>query len=108
MRLHSLLVLVLLSVTPIVALADIPPPPGAEERYRAQLIRQAGYACNDEPRLERATPQQEEDFAARRLTVAVVLCRGGERYLVGTPFRRRGAPDPSAPPTAAPDVQKLH
>ena len=106
MRFHPLLFL--LSFTPTLALADLPPPPGTEERYRAQLIRENGFACNDEPRLERATPKQVEDFAARRLNVVVAICRGGERYLVGTPIRRRGPPDPNAPPPAAPEVQKLH
>ena len=106
MRLHSLLFA--LSVVPTLARADIPPPPGWEERYRADLIRQAGHACNDEPRLERATPIQETAFAARRLDAVVVLCRGGERYLVGTPVRRRGAPNPNDPPPSAPEVQKLN
>jgi hypothetical protein len=106
MRFHVLLLLV--SVAPAPAWADIPPPPGAEERYRAEVIREAGYLCNGEPRLERATAQQEQDFVARRLNVVVARCAGGERYLVGTPFRRRGAPRPDDPPPARPEVVKLN
>ncbi len=89
------------------ALADVPPPPGAVERWHAELIRNAGFSCNEQPEFGTATPAQQASFTARGLEVRLVLCRGGLRYLVGTPPRRYGRPDPSLPPPPQPVVEKL-
>lgn len=89
------------------ALADIPPPPGSEERYRGELIRKAGHSCNEQPTIAGATDQQRESFMAKGLSVVEVRCSNGQRFLVGTPPRRYGAPRPDAPPPAEPVVQKL-
>lgn len=89
------------------ALADIPPPPGAEEAWRGELVRKAGYTCEQQPKMQRATSAQEESFAAKEMVARVIQCADGGRYLVATPRRRYGAPNPNAPPPPEPVVQKL-
>ena len=89
------------------ALADIPPPPGAQERWHSELIRSAGFACNEQPDFGATTPAQQASFAARGLEVRLVECRWGRRYLVGTAPRRYGAPQPNQPAPPAPVVEKL-
>lgn len=89
------------------AFADIPPPPGAEEAWRGELVRKAGFACEQQPKMQRATSAQEESFAAKEMVARVIQCSDGGRYLVATPRRRYGAPNPNAPPPPEPVVQKL-
>ena len=89
------------------ALADIPPAPGAEEAWRGSLVRDAGYACEQQPKMQRATSAQEKSFAEKEMEARIIRCSDGGRYLVATPRRRYGAPNPNAPPPPAPVVQKL-
>jgi hypothetical protein len=89
------------------ALADIPPPPGAQERWHSELIRTAGFECNEQPDFGPTTPAQQASYRSRGLDVRLVECRWGRRYLVGTPPRRYGAPQPNQPPPPAPVVEKL-
>ncbi len=57
--------------------------------------------------MQRATSAQEESFAAKEMVARVILCADGGRYLVATPRRRYGAPNPNAAPPPDPVVQKL-
>ena len=75
---------------------------------RGELVRKAGFACNPQPKMERASQAQEESFAAKELVVRVILCADGGRYLVATPQRRYGAPNPNAPRPPDTVVQKLN
>lgn len=96
-----LLPVLLLLATPVAA--DVPPLPGTYERYLAELIRQAGYQCTDQPSIRQATPQEQKDFQAQGLKVSRVVCGDNRTYLVGTPPRAQ----PNGPWPPEPVVQKL-
>ncbi|MCK8783893.1 hypothetical protein M0638_05795 [Roseomonas sp. NAR14] len=92
---------------PMAPRADVPPPPGYRERAIASLIVAAGHACPEVTGLGAADPQDAARLAAQGLDAALATCSGGARYVVGTPRRRYGAPDPNAPPLPAPQVWPL-
>jgi hypothetical protein len=87
---------------PAYAGADIPPPPGAAEAYRRDLIRQAGHACDDPVVLRAATSAQEEEYRAKGLQAQLARCGNGKAYLVATPPRR--PPPPNSSPRPEPVV----
>ncbi len=96
---------------PIMALpsawADIPPPPGSQERAAAALIRDHGHACPNVTRLA-AAPQADADALAKQgLDASTAVCDNGKRFVVAFPFRRPGPPRPDAPPPATPVVKPL-
>lgn len=90
---------------PASAGADIPPPPGAAEAYRRDLIRQAGHSCSDPVVLKQPTSEQEESFRLKRLQPVVAQCGNGKRYLVATPPRR--PPPPNSDPWPEPVVTPM-
>lgn len=92
----------------VVARADIPPPPGAEKRSAAALIRGAGYACADVDRFEEPPAEGAAKSFPEGLSVTTAVCSDGKRFLVGTPPRRRpGPPMPDAPTPPQPVVRPL-
>jgi hypothetical protein len=91
---------------PVSAGADVPPPPGALEAYRRDLIRKAGHECTDPVVLRAATSEQEESFRQKRLQANVAQCGNGKRYLVATPPRR--PPPPGEAPWPEPVVLLLN
>jgi len=95
-----------LLLLPMSAGADVPPPPGALEAFRRDLIRKAGYECADPVVLRQATSEQEESFRQKRLQANVAQCSNGKRYLVATPPRR--PPPPGEAPWPEPVVQPLN
>lgn len=90
---------------PVSAGADIPPPPGAAEAYRRDLIRQAGHSCSDPVILKQVTSEQEERFRGKGLQPVVAQCGNGKSYLVATPPRR--PPPPNAGPWPQPVVMPM-
>jgi hypothetical protein len=95
MRLSSMVALVL-AILPVQAQADLigpgqrpprPPPPEAEERWKASVaIRDAGHDCAeiqglDRPALEDAPVVGRKDYRAWR-----VRCSNGRTFLVGLPY----------------------
>ena len=83
-RIGTLILIVLPLAVP--ARADMPPPPGVAEREHAAVIRAAGYACDDEPTLARATREQfDEYWRGRELSPRIVHCKDGHDYLVALP-----------------------
>jgi hypothetical protein len=110
MQLLSCLVIVL----PVAALtlaaparADVPPPPGSQERAAAALIREHGHDCARVTRLSAAPRDAAESLARQGLNASTALCDNGKRFLVAVPFRRPGPPRPDAPPPATPVVRPL-
>jgi len=95
-----------LLLLPMSAGADVPPPPGALEAYRRDLIRKAGFECADPVTLRAATSEQEESYRQKRLQANVAQCGNGKRYLVATPPRR--PPPPGEAPWPEPVVQSLN
>src|SRR5262249_11796367 len=68
-----------LAVSPSVAVAQSPSPPGVHERELAQIIRQAGYDCREVERIEvKASP----DPAFDSLRPEVAICKNGKKCLV--------------------------
>lgn len=102
MRKRLLAALVML---PVSAAADIPPPPGAAEAYRRDLIRQAGHSCSDPVVLKQAASEREESFRLKGLEAVVAQCGNGKSYLVATPPRR--PPAPNAGPRPEPVVMPM-
>lgn len=90
-----------------VARADIPPPPGSQERAAAALIRDHGHVCARVTRLSAAPADDAEALAKRGLDASTAHCDSGKRYVVAFPVRRPGPPRPDAPPPATPVVKPL-
>jgi hypothetical protein len=91
----------------LAARADVPPPPGSQERAAATLIRDHGHACARVIRLSAAPAADVEAFARQGLDASTALCDTGKHYVVAVPFRRPGPPRPDAPPPATPVVKPL-
>ena len=90
---------------PVAAGADVPPPPGALEAYRRDVIRAAGHDCADPVTLRAATSAQEESYLAKGLQPVVAQCGNGKKYLVATPPRR--PPPPGEGPRPDPVVMPM-
>jgi len=89
------------------ARADIPPPPGSQERAAAALIRDHGHACPRVTRLAAAPEADSQALAKQGLDASTAVCSNGTQFLVAVPFRRPGPPRPDAPPPATPVVRPL-
>jgi hypothetical protein len=87
--------------------ADIPPPPGSQERAAAELIRDHGHACTRVTRLAVAPKEDADTLADRGLSASTAVCDNGKRCVVAFPVRRPGPPQPNAPPPATPVVKPL-
>jgi len=98
-------ILAALVLFPVSAGADIPPPPGAAEDYRRDLIRQAGHSCTEPVVLRQVTSEQAESFRLKGLQPVLAQCGNGKRYLVATPPRR--PPPPNSGPRPAPVVMAV-
>ncbi|HKU95125.1 MAG TPA: hypothetical protein VJR58_07615 [Vineibacter sp.] len=89
------------------ARADIPPPPGSQERAAAALIRDHGHDCPRVTRLAVAPETEAQALAKQGLDASIASCSTGKQFLVAVPFRRPGPPRPDAPPPATPVVKPL-
>lgn len=89
------------------ARADIPPPPGSQERAAAALIRDHGHDCPRVTRLAVAPEADSQALAKQGLDASTATCSNGKLFLVAVPFRRPGPPRPDAPPPATPVVRPL-
>lgn len=87
--------------------ADVPPPPGSQERAAAALIRDHGHACPRVTRLAVAPDADTQALAKQGLDASTATCSNGKQFLVAVPFRRPGPPRPDAPPPATPVVKPL-
>ncbi len=96
-----------MAVTPLPVRADVPPPPGSQERAAAALIREHGHPCAGVTRLSPAPKEDADALAGRGLDARTAACDNGKRFLVAFPFRRPGPPRPDAPPPATPVVKPL-
>ena len=96
-----------LAMISLPALADVPPPPGSQERAAAGLIREHGHACASVTRLSPAPQEDAEMLAGRGLDARTAVCDNGKQFVVAFPFRRPGPPRPDAPPPATPVVKPL-
>jgi hypothetical protein len=90
-----------------VAQADVPPPPGYQERAAAALIREHGHDCTRVTRLTAAPKEDAAALAGQGLDASTAYCDNGRRFVVAVPFRRPGPPRPDAPPPAKPVVRPL-
>lgn len=80
------------------ALADVVPPREFILARQAEIVVAAGFPCTE---VVSSDPiEGHADLRDRGLTPMAVVCRGGEKYLVATPPRRRPMPGgaPVAPP----------
>ena len=89
------------------AQADVPPPPGSQERAAAALIREHGHDCASVTRLSPAPREDADGLAGRGLDARTATCNNGKLFLVAFPFRRPGPPRPDAPSPATPVVKPL-
>lgn len=96
-----------IAVSALAARADVPPPPGSQERAAAALIREHGHACDSVVRLAAAPREDAEAMAARGLNARMAACDNGRQFVVAFPARRPGPPQPNAPPPARPEVKPL-
>jgi hypothetical protein len=106
-RSTPLVVVVGAVLAPLPVQADIPPPPGSQERAAAALIREHGHACVRVTRLAAAPKEEADALAGQGLDASTAFCENGTRFVVAFPVRRPGPPRPDAPPPARPVVRPL-
>jgi hypothetical protein len=88
---------------PVVAHADLLPPPGTEERLLAKTIQDAGYDCPEVASFAIATAPGSDDMVWGGNRPSIVTCKNGKKFLVAQPPRRRpGPPAPDNPPPPKP------
>lgn len=86
-----LIAIALAVVVPSVAVADIAPEPGEEERWTAEAIQRAGIACPTVTGFRAYTGSDLQRLRARGyLRVRVAICGDGKRVLEARGPRRRG------------------
>jgi hypothetical protein len=77
--------------------ADIPPPPGLQERALAEQITEAGYNCPHVREILTVQSTTASEFDKKGLLAVIAVCDNGSRYLVANP--RRGIPGSGPSPT---------
>jgi hypothetical protein len=86
-----------------VAIADLLPPPGTEERLLAKTIQDAGYDCPEVASFAVSTSPESDDMTWGGNRPSIVTCKNGKKFLVAQPPRRPLVDD--SPPPKPPAVK---